>query len=1019
MASDSTTRSDVSRRLAPSRITPPARTRPRLLPLRDPDFPWDRFEDLIESIARHVEGYVNVQRYGRTGQKQHGLDILASSAGLVKTVYQVRDIATLTAGGLRDAVEDYAAELRFRAERFVLCVACGGRDTKVQDELDRLRQKYAPLRIEVYDDARISDHLRDRPSIVDAFFVGWAEAFCVTTAPTRRLDADALLRGPVRALGLEADVQEAETFEADDPRRAASLFREIAARLEHDYPSQAQSFRERSATALQHAGARAEAFDAWFALAVDELWNRAEPRLSPSIQIGLNDTLDGLDGARRLRHQVLRAWEEWHENAGAAAMLASAFDGLEVIGDEFALRAGILFAEAHLVDGDRDPIVQRAAVMTALCSRLASRDEIRMQVALADALGASAWDPLYEAATKRELGLADAAYVTLRAGRFRAWAGDSERAELAYRRAVELAAEAALSLDAENALWSLVSLYAHYPQMHDRLVAANQTALAVEGTMSYIAQHPRTRMHALRAIADAVPKPDAHMWLRHELWEALAGGSLITELEALRDLGLLYQRSGDAADEPARSQLFDAALSSFVRAGEGRQARDLTKRSARWMDALSGARSATLWERRAALQAIEGEGDLVPDAVAAELVPLVIAELSAGSVDLAPLAAELAAAIARQLCLTDAQQIASAFAPLALREPGQYRLTDRGMLGFVRRAYELHSELRESLASILAGCAVGDGLDPDLARALDAAREDPSPFVRALVPQAEAGHAVAIVLLTHLGVDHALVRAREERRLANILALPVGEPRTQLALGADYAFGTSTLEALSPDVRHQYAQKLLRLATDDHDMVMNRASALEALAIASAVLTPDERAHLLTEVLELTGAVRVSTIEEHQRQANHPLSRMRFNLGGADEIRSSALVAAAALATTETECEKVAYAAFELSRDLPIAGSVARALYTLSTKGHAVDATSLYASSVPELRAAAAALWSAHGRPRQLGAALTRDDALGVRLELARGLRRLAAVDPVLASELRTRLGDDPSARVRATARRS
>src|SRR5438034_9968159 len=199
-------------------VAPLVEPRPPLLPLRDSNFTWQSFQRLCGVIARAIDGYVNVHEYGRPGQDQGGLDWLATGPGQPTSVYQARDIAELTARGLRGAVEDYVAEGRFGAARFVLCVGCVANDTRVVEELERLRDKHAPLRIEVYDAVRISDVLRTRPEIVAEFFSPQlAVQFCVGTTATPRLDADALLRGPLRALNLASALDEAAELMASNP----------------------------------------------------------------------------------------------------------------------------------------------------------------------------------------------------------------------------------------------------------------------------------------------------------------------------------------------------------------------------------------------------------------------------------------------------------------------------------------------------------------------------------------------------------------------------------------------------------------------------------------------------------------------------------------------------------------------------------------------------------------------------------------------------------------------------------
>ncbi len=52
---------------------------------------WEQFERLVGAIARELDGAYNVHRYGRSGQAQHGLDIVGFFTGRLPTVYQAKD----------------------------------------------------------------------------------------------------------------------------------------------------------------------------------------------------------------------------------------------------------------------------------------------------------------------------------------------------------------------------------------------------------------------------------------------------------------------------------------------------------------------------------------------------------------------------------------------------------------------------------------------------------------------------------------------------------------------------------------------------------------------------------------------------------------------------------------------------------------------------------------------------------------------------------------------------------------
>jgi hypothetical protein len=129
--------------LAPERHEPlePPIAAPASLPLDQLAPPV--FERLIAEVAARVDGIGRLRIYGRSGQRQHGLDIWGGPVDH-RSVYQVRRIRRLTVARLRKAVEDYAKSYdspptatpsaeaspapsespRFQARRFVLAVGC-------------------------------------------------------------------------------------------------------------------------------------------------------------------------------------------------------------------------------------------------------------------------------------------------------------------------------------------------------------------------------------------------------------------------------------------------------------------------------------------------------------------------------------------------------------------------------------------------------------------------------------------------------------------------------------------------------------------------------------------------------------------------------------------------------------------------------------------------------------------------------------------------------------------------------
>src|SRR5215210_7384375 len=88
----------------------PIATHPATLPCRE--LTWRNFERLCVEVARLVDATTDCRLYGRSGQQQHGIDLYARLLTGDHVVYQVRDIARLTAAKLRKAVGDYVGGKR-------------------------------------------------------------------------------------------------------------------------------------------------------------------------------------------------------------------------------------------------------------------------------------------------------------------------------------------------------------------------------------------------------------------------------------------------------------------------------------------------------------------------------------------------------------------------------------------------------------------------------------------------------------------------------------------------------------------------------------------------------------------------------------------------------------------------------------------------------------------------------------------------------------------------------------------
>lgn len=229
---------------------------------------WDRFEQLMVSVAQGILGLSQVQfrRYGTSGQAQHGIDLAGRGADGAYTVVQCKEYDIFTPGDLRSAVATFAEGKRpFGARHFIVAVSTPTRETKVEEEFGALQNQHLDLTLELWGAEQINDVLRTRADIVSRFWTReTAETFC-TGAPLPGVAAalpnwvrvaDQILLSPLGVDGLDEQLAAADALRADgDPAAAAEKYQQLADTLAGDgFTGHAQLLRRRQLDALAQAG---------------------------------------------------------------------------------------------------------------------------------------------------------------------------------------------------------------------------------------------------------------------------------------------------------------------------------------------------------------------------------------------------------------------------------------------------------------------------------------------------------------------------------------------------------------------------------------------------------------------------------------------------------------------------------------------------------------------------------------------------------------------------------------------
>ena len=836
-----------------------------------------KFERLCQDLAA-AEGFVDVERYGGPGQVQHGIDFRGRSAEGHRWNFQVKRTEELTDTLLKKMLRKFVAgPLAADCAVFVLCAATEANERKFQDELERQRAGH-PYRIELWDAVRLTHLLRRYPEIIQTYFGRhWVEILVGPTPVRERLDAEALLLGPVAALGLTTQVQQAEQLTASSPADAAAIYGQVAAALTDRYAAHAARFQQRQAAALRSAGDPASSHDILMSLAVEELGEAAEPHVSSAVAHALTELHDEVDPLRQARGSAVIRFGKWHEQPAELTALAECFDAIGP-DDEYAPFIAVLVVEAASADRNIEIVQQRRDTIERAAGAAEGRPALRLRVALADHEDGAEWAALLRDAEALRFPAADGTFVCLRGARWCAWQGDLDRAESLYRLAMKLGAEADLDLDVENALWSLTMLYT-LRDPGEELFETNRLALSINGTRSYVPLNTRTHQRAYQYIATA-KLPDAHLWARHWLLESIRSGCLMAELESHAILARVFLQAKAPGD----------ALLHGVIGGDRKLVEAAARQAGSWAEFLpNSVKSPAPWERQASLSAIALVGDTAPPEVARSLIPELSDALAAEMDDprVSPLVVAALAELATDATDDELAALLPILTQLAPRSPETYRLTDPGVMALAALVYRFHRRLRADAANILAEMAPGAHTG-DWARALQECGDETAELVQALLRVSERdGVSLAGTLadLDHLDDD---TRALWASRLTSVENQPLG-PRDQHQLFARYDVPLVFMEEQGQDVVRRYVDKLVAIASDGATMALNRAAALAAAAEVCVLLPDDHRKDLFDVVRPLAEeSVALSEVDQFQLGSQHALSRFRITLGGEGELRQSA-----------------------------------------------------------------------------------------------------------------------------------
>jgi len=1006
-------------------VLPPADDTPSLLPFsqRSPE----DFERICVVVAEQVDGLRDVRMYGVPGQRQQGIDVVGWDTDGRAVVYQARRRATFTARDLARAVDDYVASGRaFKAKRFVICVASSGRRTEVIDELAR-QKAGRDFEIDLYDQERLSTLLRERGDLVRRFFgEAWERLFCAqeaVTPPARSASdvlADALLRGPLDALGLAEGASAAELLIADEPGKASEEYGRIADALSgSEFGGFSDAYRLRQAECLERSGDSAGAVGFLADVAWRDVERGARWRADQVVR-KLEDLSHG-PGApayAAVLVSALRAVDRWHSDPSfELSAVLPAIEQLVVERAPRAREAVLWLAESAVVSEDRELVGSMAAMLDGVAAeieKLSPSDAVavRLRICLADASGD--WSALRNQALGGRLGPRQAMLVHARMGRAQAWSAEPRAAEASYRLAIGQACQAGLQAEAAAALRSTWTIGSRYGLPVEEWSGAVDLARDVQvAGRDYFLSAYDFRAAGLSELSND-DLSSALGDLRANLRVAALSGRLAGEIEAHSLLGALYLRAG----EPG------LAAQHLLRAGDAKELEESFGGLEKYVDCSDGLDRRAPWERAATLSALAAEGDLLPDD---EVDRLVRAALDAANgQEQGPFGAQvwvtgykLLAAVGVRIPVVYVDRVLDLLREFVEREPNHYRFNDKEHARIVADLFLVYPERRERtgphlLALMGASPELGDQVLSVGWRAIDSGRDVLLDGLRAL---ATTGSKAALRALLYLNVEDPALVDEARRLLESAVNRPKRKPGTY-GIGSMLPGAAAFMGVLAETDRVRFAEAAMDSAEDDSDVEANRGEAVEAVGFMGDLLPAPVRRALFDRAISLASAPTYSKIDEQFRGAGHPLSRFRINLG-AGLLVPEAVKAAAALAQDDGEYRRVVELAAPLfrSEDAVVTNLAAHALLCLPRHVVDIDLRMLAASPVNSARQLAAVLWAS--RPEDLpglGATLASDSDRGVREALASALPTLREMQTDLAKSIAAMLADDPSARVRRQA---
>lgn len=955
------------------------------------------FERLCYRIVDSESGTPDVYLYGKEGQAQHGIDLVAFFDERPKTVYQVKHRREkFKASELAEAVQKYADGQRpFEATHLIIIVACEAHETAVIDKLNSLQVKYSDLKISLWDRTDLSKKLESRPEIVHRFFGPViCDQFCgtkFTTLPEQisPIDSDALIRGPILHMNLSDDHKRAKNLLSTQPSEAAVILEKIAEKLEDSpFTAYAVQLRREQASALEAASQIERSFSirldiAWRLIDSADLWTVSQ--ILREISNSKAELSDDLERSARTLAEVVNLRSK---HTGSLDELAVRFDEMQER-DLHRHTAAVAFVEECIAARRTDLVKSRDSILNRIAETRSNSDTDQMVTArilmsIADATGD--WRHLVTTARERYVPSVTA-LIEARNARFNALASKPEVAMRRYLDAIERSANEQMYGDTRSWLYALRTVRSWFSQFKRDINESHHLAQAIEtqGAERVLAAN-NTRAHAMRLLLKH-KWPDALEALRHYLWHSVVTASLTEEFEANELIGDVLATTGRPLD----------AARHYIRAGNREKAEKLGLNLAeKSLDLSIDMLGEPYWERAAAYKLVAGVGDLLTERSATTWASEALADIIANITEPHPrdkLGADAFgafAALSDVVSDADAKRFIQFAAQFISRESNSYRITDESHIRALMKIAESNIQLRNSaLRQVLELLLVTNQISWNAFFE----REELLQFEVSLVEElftdlAASGNTIACLCLIAARADTSPILAYARQRLAAITAERVREPGVQ-HIGTNLAIDASLISVLDLVERETFVREMMTRANDREEPSMNRGQALLAATQLVNELAPDTKEDIFKNAIRFARGDYDSGVTNPTEISTDPLSRFQINIG-LRSLRPMGLRCVARCAVTTEQIDEVRELAMDIlsKGDRTVFSYVAEALLELPSR-LTVETVELLSTYVDEwVRAVAAVEWSkmAELKPT-IGQRLAKDTSALVRRSLAKALQ--------------------------------